>query len=155
MLSQEQLVDRIIRAAIRDISEDGGKIITFSLYFDHEGKALSACADTAENSEKSIKSMNAFSYRYLKEAIDKADLKSAANWRGSSGNSLSVGDFKYKNLARTQLLPEQYSKNVFVEMAKGLLRNTDAILKVCDPDKQILFSSSTENDEVGLYWSPP
>ena len=155
---EDKFVDGVIQDALKYLggqSENAPEIITFSLYFDHEGRALSVCADTLESSQKCVAQMNAFSFKYFAEAVEQGDLSKAALWQGNIGRSLSLGDFKHVNLARKNVPRRIGTPKLFPEMVKAMIRHTPSILGVCDQRQHIVFSTSTATEEVGLVWSPP
>ncbi len=156
---EPEFVDGVIFEALTFLrsaaNQNGPEIITFALYFDHEGSALSVCADTIENSQRTVDQTNSFNFKYFSKAIEHSDLEKASLWQCNIGRSLSVGDFKHVNLARRDMPSHMSATKLFLEMPKGIMRHTHSILAVCDPRNQIVFATSTENDEVGLVWSPP
>ncbi|OYU17496.1 MAG: hypothetical protein CFE34_15450 [Rhodobacteraceae bacterium PARR1] len=157
----DYLIDKVIARAIDEISRQGlsGQIVTMALYFDHEGAALSVCADTLENSLAHEEKARDWSYRHLSEAIIKGDLTEAALFNHSVSRSLSLGDFVLINLARYDLEPDddiqEMPENFFVALAQSLNRNTKVCLSVCALDVPVVFACSTANNEVGLVWTPP
>lgn len=157
----DYLIDQVIARAAGAISERGlsGQIVTFALYFDHEGCVLSVCADTLENSCSKQEDARNWSYQHLSKALDNGDLTKAAQFNHSVNRNLSLGDFALKRLAEHELVPEgnppEMPTRFFVAMAQGLHRNTDVCLSICDPEQPIVLACSTVNDEVGLVWTPP
>ena len=146
------LINDVIETAVAELQN--ARIVTFALYFDHESSALSVCADTEANSAKCVAETNAFTLPRLTKAIDGGDLDGAALWQGTTGRNLSLGDFAHVNVARQDVPPELVDEGWFVAMAQGLMRHTDAVLRLCAPDALPVFAVSTATDEVGLVWCP-
>lgn len=157
----EFLIDQVIARAIDDISGRGlsGKIVTLALYFDHEGAALSVCADTLENSLAMQEKSRNWNYQHLSEAINNGDVAKAARFNHSVSRSLSVGDFALRGLAEHELEPDdeasEMPESFFTALAQGLHRNTRVCLSVCTSEVPVVLACSTTNDEVGLVWTPP
>jgi hypothetical protein len=151
------LVDQVIVQALVEVADRGmsGRIVTIALYFDHESPALSVCADTLESSDKHTDSSLTWNYGQFAQALNAGDVEDAALFNASVGRSLSLGDFALVNLARRELDTDDDRKVIFEALAKGLHRNMNRCLGVCDPNQRIVFACSTQNSEVGLFWSPP
>lgn len=152
----DQLVDAVILDAVNELKSKAAfvkrDIVTVALYYDCENKELLVCSDTLENSNKNVRAANAFSEKYFHEAIAEGDLGKASLWVGLTGRSLSLGDFVNRNLARTPVPTALRRPTLFVALARGLIRNSDLILEVCNSNEQIVFATSTEDNEVGLVW---
>ncbi len=152
----DQLVDAIVLAAVNELKSKSARptqgIVTIALYYDRENGELAVCADTLANSTKTIRAANSVSDKYFQKAIAKGDLEEASHWKGLTGRSLMLGNFVNRNLARTPVPAALRRPMLFVALARGLIRNAHVILEVCDSDEQIVFATSTEQDEAGLVW---
>ena len=105
MNDTDLLVDKVIAQALDEIVRKGmsGQIVTVALYFDHEGPALSICADTLDNSDRHAATSLSWSFHQMAAALEAGDLENAELYNASVGRSLSLGDFSLVNLGRTEL----------------------------------------------------
>ena len=103
MKADRSLFDRVLAEAIAVVRREHVRVFTFAFYHDHESHAISVCVDTEESSKRLVASSNAYNQKYFWPAIEKGDLEDAALWTANIGRSLSLGDFAFVNLARTDL----------------------------------------------------
>jgi len=156
----DYLVDGIIADALAIIRQGGfeGRIVTFAIYYDHDGSVISVCADTLENSTLKQAESRAWTTERLLQSLRAGDLAQAGGFNQGIARSLSLGDFALKAIAAHELDPDEPGEDqpdsFFLALAQGLDRNTAAILAVCDPAEPALFACSTADAEVGLVWAP-
>jgi hypothetical protein len=103
---------KVIESAILEIRDQSVPLYTFALYYDHESDALSVCADTKENSARTVRRVNSYNARHFRRAIVDGDLATARMWHSNVGRSLSLGDFALVNVGRLELqgtIPSSHS----------------------------------------------
>ena len=145
----------VMATALSELKERGVAVDTLSFYIDHESNAVSVCADTRENSARSVASSNAFSSRHFMDAIRDRDLEAAALWQANIGRSLSLGDFTAVNVARTDLGKHRLSPALCLAMVETVVESHDAIRELSADPAHTILTCSTLDDEVGLMWSLP
>jgi hypothetical protein len=111
----------VLREPISELRQKRLDVYTFALYFDHESKAISICADTASNSAATVRGINTYNRKYFDPAVAAGDLKAASLWCSSIGRSLSLGDFVARNLARTPVKGSIIGNEFFVGMLRALM----------------------------------
>ena len=148
----DQTLDGIIDRALTILFEKKSDIYTFALYYDHESHAVSACADTMENSARVTHEMNAFSRAQFFAAIQQGDLERAALWNFHTGRSFALGEFQFRSLGWTPLRVPNNSAPFYRALVAALIRNSNKIAALTrNPEALVLCCSSKKND-IGLIW---
>lgn len=81
----------VLTEAISELRQKRLDVYTFALYFDHESKVISVCADTAFNSAATVRGINTYNRKYFDPAVASGDLKAASLWCSNMDEaSLSV-----------------------------------------------------------------
>ena len=146
-------VRRMIRESLAVVKERGVDIYTFSIYHDHESETVSVCVDTAENSTKNVEEMNTYGSKHFRKAIEDGSLKEAALWQANVGRNLSLGNFALVNCAELDLtLSSDVPKDMYVVLVETVMKIESEIWAYAKDVSKLLFTCSTENDEVGLVW---
>lgn len=148
------LLDQVLAEAISVLRHEQVRIFTFAFYHDHESRAVGVCADTEESSKRLVSSSNAYGQKHFWPAIDEGDLKAAGLWNANVGRSLSLGDFAFVNLARTDLPRGKITKDLYVEMVRAIRMREDEIVSLAVARETLLFCASGPDDEVALTWAP-
>lgn len=152
-MAARELFQQVLESAIRELREHRFPVFTFALFHDHESRAVSVCADTAENSSKTVQSMNRHSMKYFMEAVAEGDLEDAGLWQANIGRSLSLGDFALVNLARTPIGTIKANKRFYLDMIRAVVdRQADIAALAPDPQRLLLACSGPEL-EVAYVWS--
>lgn len=143
----------MIRESLAVVKERGVDIYTFSIYHDRESETLSVCVDTAENSAKNVVEMNTYGSKHFRKAIENNSLKEAAPWQANVGRSLSLGDFALVNCAEVDLtLSSEVPRDLYIVLIETVMKMESEICAYARDLSKVLFTCSTENDEVGLVW---
>jgi hypothetical protein len=146
-------VRQVIERAIAFASEEQINVYSFSFYLDHESRAISVCLDTHENSKNKVMEENSYNSNYFRKCIDDNDLEGALMWCANPGRNLSLGDFKFVNVSREDLLESSPDKKVCEIMLRTLVEFEDAVSQLTKIPDELLLSCSTANDELGLTWT--
>ena len=147
------LFDQVLAEAIAVIRRERVSVYTFAFYHDHESHAVSVCVDTEESSKRLVASSNAYNQKYFWPAIERGDLEDAALWTANVGRSLSLGDFAFVNLARTDLPRGKISEEFYLEMVRALHAKEAEIVALARSPESLLFCASGADDEVSLTWA--
>ena len=152
-MKPQDIIEDVITEGLNALTKESFPIYTIGFYYDHEGHALSICADTKENSMRQVKSQNEWTMKMFLSHLEEGDLESAEMFQVNSGRNLSLGDFSRVNLAR-QDLDKKVKANTkfFLSLTKAMMDREDQILRLSPTPDEILFCSSTEEEEVGLVW---
>jgi len=152
----DAIVADVLDRAIAEVRSRGIAVYTFALYFDHESPALSVCVDTAANSARTVKGINAYNRKYFVDAVQAGDLRAASLWCSNVGRSLSLGDFALVNVARTELSTEaSEDQSVFQAMLRVLVAREHEVA-ILAPDRDALLLCCTgPDDEAEYVWSVP
>jgi hypothetical protein len=153
MKADRSLFDRVLAEAIAVVRREHVRVFTFAFYHDHESHAISVCVDTEESSKRLVASSNAYNQKYFWPAIEKGDLEDAALWTANIGRSLSLGDFAFVNLARTDLPRGKIAKDFYAEMVRALHAKEEEIVTLAASPESLLFCASGADDEVALTWA--
>ena len=154
-MTHEELFDAVIDRALEELRSSELDLFTFALYHDHEGEAVSVCADTAANSRRVARDTNAFNMPYFLKEIEAGNLKSAALWEANVGRSLSLGDFVAINLARTDLPNGPLDDAFYLSMVRSVVKRQSEIAELSKDPKDLVFAASGPDDEVALVWALP
>ena len=149
------LFQHVLDAAMAELRAAGVDVFSFALYHDHESGAVSVCVDTEENSWRAVDESNRYSAAHFQEAIAQGDLQQAALWQANTGRNLSLGDFAWVNLARTQLGEVLMDEQFHLHMAQALIANQWAIAALSTQPARLLLACSGRDSEVALVWSLP
>lgn len=155
MAEQSSLFASVLDNALADVKALSIPVFTFALYHDHESEAVSVCVDTEENSNQFVIATNHFNMRYFKKAIEIGDLQEAQLWQANIGRSLSLGDFKLVNLARTQLNGIPINDQFYVAMVQALVAVQARLATLAPKPERLVFACSGPNEEVAYVWSLP
>jgi hypothetical protein len=143
----------LIYDALQKASNKNIDIYTFSMYHDHESGYVTICIDTEENSKKSVIQSNNFTNEYFIQAIKNKDIKEASSWQAIGGRSFMLGDFYAKNISEIQVSIKKKSDEFYLDMVAAVFEMTELISRQSSYGKQLMFSCSTYENEVGLVWS--
>jgi hypothetical protein len=152
MTVYDKTFDMIIDKALNVLFDKKTDIYTFALYYDHEGWAVEACADTIYNSQRAVRASNAFRREQFFAAIENKDLEGATSWNSNTGRSFSLGDFQYKMLGWEPIKAPNNSAPFYRAMVQALIRNSHKIAALTRNPEQLVLCCSTKNSEVGLFW---
>jgi hypothetical protein len=145
----------VLRGAISELRQKRLDVYTFALYFDHESKAISVCADTASNSAATVRGINTYNRKYFDPAVASGDLKAASLWCSNIGRSLSLGDFVAKNLARTPVKGSIIGNEIFVGMLRALMDAESEVATLTGHKDTLLLCCTGPSDETEFYWGLP
>jgi hypothetical protein len=154
-MSPSKLFSEVLTSAIAEIQERQAPVFTFALYHDHESSAVSVCADTEENSDRVVRSINAYNMKHFINAARAGDLKSASLWQANIGRSLSLGDFSLVNLARRSLGATRVNDQFYVEMVQSVMAVQNQVSALSPKAQRLVFACSGANSEVAYVWSLP
>ena len=143
---------KVVAEAISELRQRRLDVYTFALYFDHESKAISICADTASNSATTVRGINIYNRQYFDPAVASGDLKAASLWCSNIGRSLSLGDFAAKNLARTSVKTSIIGQEFFVEMLRALMDAESEVATLTSDKDTLLLCCTGPSDESEFYW---
>ena len=149
----EEQIKRIVENAISFASERQINVYTFSLYLDHESRAVSVCIDTYDNSKNTVTRQNLCNSSYFRRFVNEGNIESAVLWCANPGRNLSLGDYSYVNVAREDLLVNKSDNEICEIMLKTLISCEEAISKLSNEPEELLVSCSTADDELGLIWT--
>ncbi len=147
------LASQVIAAAISELQAKAFPLFTFALYFDHESEALEVCADTEENSNRTVASINSYNAKYFHQYLHAGDLSMAKLWQANAGRSLSLGDFALVNVARVATPGVEQSEEFFIFLAQALAAHEAPILALSPSPSKVAFACSGVSEEVALVWS--
>ena len=147
------LAEKVITAAVSELRAKAFPLFTFALYFDHESEALSVCADTEENSARTVASINQYNARYFHQYVAAGDASMAKLWQANAGRSFSLGDFSLVNVARVSTPGIQQTEQFFISLVQALVAHEAAVLALAPIPERVLFACSGVSDEVALVWS--
>lgn len=148
----DQPFDRIIGDALHILFDKGADIFTFALYYDHEGRAVSICADTEVNSRSAARKMNTFVGQQFYRAIQNGELDEAAKWGTIGERSLALGDFKFQSLGWRSMTAPNNSAPFYRAMISSLLRNSTKISGLSRNPENLVLCCSSKDSEVGFSW---
>lgn len=149
------LFNSVLRAALNEMKEKAVPVFTFAFYHDHESGAVSVCVDTEESSDNTVRSMNSYNVRHFLKAVERGDLKSASLWQANIGRSLSLGDFSFINIARTDIGEINVNEQFYVSMVKALVAVQEEVAILANSPERLVFACSGKDDEVAYVWSLP
>ena len=153
MLDLKEFLEDLINNALAEIEGTGTSVYTFAFYHDHESRTLSVCIDTKENSDKLVLQSNEWSNKHFLDYLNEGDLDSLKLFQINSGRNFSLGDFTHVNLARTKIPTKIEIDNSFYISVIKILQGRAADIKLrSNTPKEVIFCTSTEDDEVGLQW---
>lgn len=155
MASQMQIFADVLNRAIADLEAKKLQVYTFSFYHDHESNALSVCADTEENSKRTVAIINGNNMKHFMRAVREGNLQSASLWQANIGRSLSLGDFVAVNFARTDLANSSISNEFYLNMVQALINVQDRVAQLAPCPSDLVFTCSGPNDEVQYAWALP
>jgi len=147
------LAAQVISAAVLELRSKAFPLFTFALYFDHESEALSACADTEENSTRTVASVNRYNAKFFHQYLAAGDTSTAELWQANTGRSLSLGDFALVNLARLDTPGVKQTDDFFLSIAQALVAHEAEILALSPSPDRVVFACSGASDEVALVWA--
>ncbi|MDC8770535.1 hypothetical protein [Roseateles albus] len=147
------LASQVINAAISELRTSAFPLFTFALYFDHESEALAVCADTEDNSNRTVASVNSYNAKYFHQYLAAGDLGMAKLWQANAGRSLSLGDFSRVNIARVESPGVEQSEEFFLILAQALAAHEEPILALSPTPSKVAFACSGVSAEVALMWS--
>ena len=151
--SLENQISQVLERAVSFASEEQINVYTFSFYLDHESRAISVCIDTRENSKNKVIEENSYNSEYFHKCIDEMDLEGAQMWCANPGRNLSLGDFRYVNVGREDLLESSSDEKVCEAMLKTLIEFEGVVSRLTEKPDELLLSCSTADDELGLTWT--
>ena len=151
----EDLFQDVLGRALTELERAPIPIYTFVLYHDHESGAVSVCADTEENSQRTVQSINAYNAKHFLREVRGNNLAGAALWQANIGRSLSLGDFAKVNLARTDLGALVPDASFYLEMVKSLCVVAPHVVALSGDPGRLVFAASGENEEVAYVWAMP
>jgi len=147
------LASQVILEAIAELRARAFPLFTFALYFDHESEALSVCADSEENSNLTVASINKYNAKYFHQYMAAGDAHMAKLWQANAGRSLSLGDYSLSNLARIDTPGVQQTEEFFFSLAQALVAHEEQVLALSPTPDKVVFACSGMSDEVALVWS--
>lgn len=147
------VASQVINATVAELRTKQFPLFTFALYFDHESETLSVCADTEDNSIRTVVAINKYNARYFHQYLAAWDTRMARLWQANVGRSLSLGDFAQVNLARTDVSGVEQTEEFFQSLALTLVAHEEVILALSPAPDKVIFACSGVNDEVALVWS--
>jgi hypothetical protein len=154
-MSAALLFQAVLDSALTEIASSGLPIFTFAMYHDHESGAVSVCADTEENSARTVAATNACSAKHFGKAVARGDLKQAALWQANVGRSLSLGDFAIVNAARTGIGDVRVDDQFYILMTQAVVAVQERVAALARHPDRLVFACSGPDDEVALVWSLP
>jgi hypothetical protein len=152
MSDQLQLLASVLKFSLEQLEAKPIPVFTFALYHDHESHAVSVCVDTEENSLRSVEQMNQFNMKHFMAAVAAGDLAKAGSWQANIGRSLSLGDFRNVNLARTKI-EGNVDDNFYLSMVRTVIAHQDQIATLAPKPERLVFACSGPNDEVRYVWA--
>ncbi|MEM6930301.1 MAG: hypothetical protein AAF602_25405 [Myxococcota bacterium] len=144
----------VLTEALDELADEAFPLYTLAFYLDHASAAVSICADTLENSLRSLADMNDYSRPKLFEAVRAGDFERAALWRAHSRN-LSLGDFAAVNVARTPLDDVGMTEELCQAMVLVMARHHTRIRGMAPDPSRVMLATSTLDAEIGLTWALP
>lgn len=144
--------DMVIDKALNILFDKKADIFSFAICYSHEDHAVEVCADTADNSRRSVRASNAFRTAQFFAAVERGDLDSAGSWNCNTGRSFSPGDFQYKMLGWEPIKAPNDSAPFYRAMVQALIRNSHRIAALTRNPEQLVLCCSTKNSEIGLFW---
>jgi hypothetical protein len=155
MANASSLFAKVLAKALAEVEARPIPVFTFALYHDHESDAVSVCVDTEEKSDEVVQRINRYNMRHFMKAARAGDLEQARLWQANIGRSLSLGDFRLVNLARTQLDGIAVDDTFYVAMVKALVAVQSRVAALASRPERLAFACSGANSEVALVWSLP
>jgi hypothetical protein len=146
---------KVIESAILEIRDQSVPLYTFALYYDHESDALSVCADTKENSARTVRRVNSYNARHFRRAIVDGDLATARMWHSNVGRSLSLGDFALVNVGRLELQGTNPEESFFVDLLRTLAAYESQLRALAPEPEDLILACSGVAEEVAYVWAPP
>jgi hypothetical protein len=150
----KSLIEKVLSNALSELETQGFELYTLALYHDHESGTISVCADTAQNSDRVVFSINRNNLEYFTKCIANSDLKQASLWQCNIGRNLSLGDFAAINLAREDLPGDLDDTDLYLAMVQGLTIVQERALKIAPQKERLAFASSGADSEVQYVWAP-
>lgn len=151
----DAFLNDVMNRAIGELERRQFAVYTLAFYLDHESAAISVCADTQANSDRTVASMNEYNLKHFLAAIRNGDRATASLWQANIGRSLSLGDFTAVNLARTELGDFPADEALCLGMVATIIENHDRIRRLSADPARTILAASTPEEEVGLVWSLP
>lgn len=100
------------------------------------------CVDTEENSKRCVADSNAYDQKYFWRVIESGDLEAAALWNANPGRSLSLGDFAFVNVARSDLPKGKVTEDLYLEMIRAMKEKEEEIVGLAESRASLLFCAS-------------
>lgn len=147
----KEIFEQLIHTALS--TENQLNIYTLALHYDPVTDCVSVCIDSKSNSDHQVREQNAYNMKFFKKILDQGNLNEAALWQANVGRNLILGDFRAVNIAETPISGEQVDHKFYLDMAQALMNQADLIASHSRHGSELLFCSSTVQDEVGLIWS--
>ena len=148
-----KLFGRVIEKAIKEIRQAELPLYTFAFYHDHESDTVSVCADSAENSNRKVRQINAYNMSHFATAVAEGDLSAASLWQANVGRNLSLGDFVMVNAARERLGAIAVDDGFYLAMIKVVVSKHSQIAALAPSPHDLVLACSGANDEVEYVWS--
>lgn len=147
----KETFEQLIHSALS--AESQLNIYTLALHYDTMTNCASVCIDTKSNSDHQVREQNSYNMQFFKKILEQGNLNEAALWQANVGRNFILGDFRAVNIAETPVAIEQVDHKFYLDMAQALIAQTDLIASHSRHGSELLFCSSTAQDEVGLIWS--
>lgn len=147
----KETFEQLIHTALS--AESQLNIYTFALHYDPMTDCVSVCIDSKSNSDHQVREQNAYNMQFFKKILEQGNLNEAALWQANVGRNLILGDFRAVNIAETPVAIDQVDHKFYLDMAQVLVAQADLIASHSRHGSELLFCSSTVQDEVGLIWS--
>ncbi len=149
----KDILSKTISAGLEHARKHSVPVYTFALYYDHESPAVAVCIDTEENSRRVVSDINRYNNKYFLKYAASGDLKEAALWQANIGRNLSLGDFAFVNVGRTELELEKPNDEFFASLLQALVAHQEQVAKLATDRDRLLLCCSSQDDEVGFVWS--
>jgi hypothetical protein len=145
------MIDTLIYSAINVAKKNKIDIYTFSLYYSHEDRMFSICIDTKENSDLAIMRAREFDIETFNMLYEIKDYDLLETNTITSGRNLSLGDFKYRNIVKSDGAPKLTKKLILAAMATMRTYEPN-IRKLSSTPDEIVLSVTSLIDEFGIGW---
>ena len=149
----------VVRRGLREAVKRGVSIYTVALYYDHEGRAVSLCVDTRENSRRCVEEQNEWRTSRFLRGVQAGDLSLAQEAEANIGRNLELGDFAAVNLARSEVPRglEIWSDRRLgaIILARELVAFHDEVRALSGDAKETVLACSGPDAEVDLVWALP
>ncbi len=149
----KDIIQKTVSAGLKHVEKNVVPVHTFALYYDHESHAIAICIDTEENSHRVVNEINEYNYKYFQKYAVSGNLKQAALCQANIGRNLSLGNFAFVNIGRTELDIENPKEEFFALLLQTLVARQEEVAKFAIDRERLLLCCSGLNDEVGFVWS--